>query len=312
MYQHCSGMWLIGLSLGIVVPLVTAQDQQRDERPSYSVDVSSPGAEIAPGVPVVLISQLKDPSGETIVDLERVHEKLLHVIIVADDLSWYAHEYPKQRRDGAFELRTIFPNPGRYVLFHNFMPEGGDVQVVAAEVVVPGEPPERQPLDVDATAPKDVGGYTVQLQFQDRPAAGREASLAFTVTRDGEPVRNLEPYLGARGHLVIISEDLQNFVHGYPLEEGPVEEEDDCDHGGGLSHESVHAAVGSIGAQVAFTAEFPATGLYRAWVQFRHRGRVLTVPFAFDVKGGNGRTARPSERATGKERIPRSEHGHHH
>ena len=40
---------------------------------------------------------------------------------------------------------------------------------------------------------------------------------------------------------------------------------------------------GESGATVSFHARFPEAGLYKAWAQFKHRGRVFTVPFVLKV-----------------------------
>ena len=65
--------------------------------------------------------------------------------------------------------------------------------------------------------------------------------------KDGKPVTNLQPYLGAMGHLVIISSDLKEFVHSHPHEEG-----------------AEHAAASKSGPNVDFEATFKAPGIYKA------------------------------------------------
>ena len=37
------------------------------------------------------------------------------------------------------------------------------------------------------------------------------------------------------------------------------------------------------GPSVSFLANFPKSGLYRAWGQFQHEGRLLTGDFTFEV-----------------------------
>ena len=79
--------------------------------------------------------------------------------------------------------------------------------------------------------------------------AGREADLDFEVTRGGKPV-NVEPYLGARGHLVALREGDLAFLHVHP----------DRD-------------------RLRFMAEFPSAGRYRLFLQFKTGGRVHTAAF---------------------------------
>jgi hypothetical protein len=89
------------------------------------------------------------------------------------------------------------------------------------------------------------------------PRAGSETELAFTVTRDGRPVRP-EPYLGAGGHLVALRE-------------------------GDLAYLHTHPAGGEGDAAVSFATEFPSEGRYRLFFQFQHEGRVQTAAFTREV-----------------------------
>ncbi len=246
---------------------------------TYSVEVRPAGGTIATGKPVSLLFAIKDPSGAPVTRLETVHEKILHLLMVSRDLSWYAHEHPEVQKDGTFILTFTFPQAGDYVLFHDFTPPKVGQQVVQVALNVPGTAPAPVPLKADASQPKTVSGYTVTLDTGGAIETGGEAHLAYTITRDGKPVTDLQPYLGAMGHLVIISRDLKQFVHSHP-------------HDGGEGEE--HASGGMTGPKVDFEAFFTAPGLYKSWAQFQHMGKVITVPFTFEVRQGSGQS-RPHE-----------------
>ena len=79
---------------------------------------------------------------------------------------------------------------------------------------------------------------------------------------------DLEPYLGAFGHLMIIHQDGQTFVHSHPMED------------------EAGIAQSKLG-NVAFNARFPKPGIYKAWGQFQRNDKVITIPFVFEVKGEN-------------------------
>ena len=69
-------------------------------------------------------------------------------------------------------------------------------------------------------APSDrrsVDGFDVS--FDGELVAGTESELTVTVTRDGEPVTDLQPYLGALGHLVAIRDGDLAYLHVHPLDE---------------------------------------------------------------------------------------------
>jgi hypothetical protein len=70
---------------------------------------------------------------------------------------------------------------------------------------------------------------------------------------------NLEPYLGALGHLILIHSDAVTFVHCHPDDRG--------------------VSPGTL----VFQARFPKPGVYRAWLQFQRAGRVFTSELRFEA-----------------------------
>jgi hypothetical protein len=226
----------------------------------YRVTVTPAGGAPQPGVATTLTFAIADPSGAPVTKLEVVHEKLVHLLIVSEDLSWFAHEHPERREDGTFELRMTFPAPGHYTLFHDFTPPRVGMQVVPVELTVAGTSPPAVPLVPDDQAEKIVDGFTARLASTTPLAAGKNLSLVVSLVRDGAPVRDLEPFLGAMGHLIIVSADRARFVHSHPV-------------------------AASRGPAVSFQCRFPAPGVYKAWAQFQHAGRVLTIPFTLRVPG---------------------------
>ena len=101
-------------------------------------------------------------------------------------------------------------------------------------------------------------GHEVRVAA-DAIRAGRESELRFTVMRDGEPV-TVEPYLGARGHLVALRQGDGAYLHVHPLDERT-------------------AGTGPV----RFATEFPTRGLYRLFLQFQVDGRVHTAAFTQSV-----------------------------
>jgi len=160
------------------------------------------------------------------------------------------------------------------------------------------------PLTVDADKPKTIDGFTVALDTEGKVNAGGKAHMSFNITKDGKPVTTLRPYLGAMGHLVIISQDGTQFVHAHPHEGGEhgagghdahgghgaggadAKKDDHGGHGGAAPK----AAVQTGGPKVDFEAHFKEPGTYKAWGQFNvgttEKERVLTVPFTFTVEKG--------------------------
>ena len=106
-----------------------------------------------------------------------------------------------------------------------------------------------------------VGGYEVTLDGELEP--GESSAVTATVTRDGEPVTDLEPYLGSYGHLVALREGDLAYLHVHPEDAGP-------------------------GPEVPFVAEVPSAGRYRLFLDFQHAGVVRTAAFTLETEEGHG------------------------
>jgi hypothetical protein len=269
---------------------------------THTVTVAAGGGkEIEAGKVAAMVFTLKDAKGAPVKDLDTVHEKVLHLLAVSKDLSWFAHEHPTRRADGTFTMPMTFPAGGEYTLYFDFTPKGSSQQVVPVKVTATGTPKAAVPLSVDADKPKTIDGFTVALDTEGAIKAGGNAHMSFNITKDGKPVSTLRPYLGAMGHLVIISEDGTQFVHAHPHEGGEHGASGADTHGGhgadskkddhgGHGGPAPKADVQTGGPKVDFEAHFKEPGTYKAWGQFNlgtaEKEKVLTVPFTFTVEKG--------------------------
>ena len=141
--------------------------------------------------------------------------------------------------------------PGSWRVLADFVPEGGEGITLGADLAVAGEVGASRPAPGEAVA--EVDGYTVTVSGD--LESGESSDLTVEVTRDGEPVTDLEPYLGAYGHLVALREGDLAYLHVHPEEAGP-------------------------GPEVPFVAEVPSAGGYRLFFDFQHDGVVRTAEFA--------------------------------
>jgi hypothetical protein len=129
----------------------------------------------------------------------------------------------------------------------------GKRRTLAADVPVDGEF-KRVRLPAPGPYARTDGGLDVGL-YHHGSGAGVPAHVQFEVAEQGRPVTaELQPYLGAMGHLVAIREDDLKYLHTHP-----------------------------DGGAPAFHVEYPTAGNYRVFVQFRHRGRVHTAAFTVAV-----------------------------
>ena len=107
----------------------------------------------------------------------------------------------------------------------------------------------------------------------------QDIGLKMTISEaaTGQPVHNLQPYLGAWAHIAIISEDTQDFVHVHPIED-PGQGVADYEKRPGPTPTFIHTATG-----------FRRPGVYKMWVQIQRNDKVSTFPFIFRVGAGHGR-----------------------
>lgn len=224
-----------------------------------------PGIEpLQPGKTARLIFTPRRCSDNAIPPLESVHTQKFHLIIVSRDLSFYDHLHPQEQPDGSYALDYAFPQPGIYLLFADVTPVGLPNQVFRLPVRVEGTPPAPAPLRIPMAYAKTQGDYRIALSVSPlSPRPREETILTFSFTENGKPVTDLQPWLGAPGHCVIISEDTQDYLHSHPL--------------------LLSAPPTRAGPSVTFHTLFPRSGRYKVWGQFMHRGRLLTVDFVVRV-----------------------------
>jgi hypothetical protein len=242
---------------------------------SYSVNVQFDPAIPQAGEPTNLnLVVTEQKIGEPIKDFDIIHDKLMHVIIVnRDDLSHFSHIHPKLHREtGNFHIAHAFAKAGNYKMWIDAKPKGG-IQILAAFAFIVEGQPVHFPAKIahEQTRVKNVHaqGQSYQIALNCEPeqlVAGRNVKMTFEIKdANGKPISDLEPLMAAGGHCVIIDADGREFLHVHPAEE-------------------VHDGVNWRGGpSISFLANFPKPGLYRAWGQFQHEGRLLTADFTFEV-----------------------------
>lgn len=198
--------------------------------------------------------RILDPDGGAVRDFDEQHDRAMHLMVVRRDLTQYRHLHPSMGADGTWSAPLTFPEGGVYRVFADFAAAGRSL-TLGDDLEVPGTY-EPVPLP-DPVGAERIGEYEVALASD--VVAGGEASLVFDVSRNGRPVEDLEPYLGALGHLVALREGDLAFLHVHP-----------------------ETGEGS-GPRTAFRAAFPSGGRYRLFFQFAHEGRVHTAAFTVEV-----------------------------
>jgi hypothetical protein len=206
------------------------------------------GTRFAADRPAPLTFRILDAHGDTVRDFETEQARRMHVIVVRRDLRRYQHLHPTQGTDGAWTTSLTLPEAGVYRAFADFRTNGAQ-HTLGIDLFVPGAfTPEDLPASSDTAR---VDGYDVTLHSQ-------PGELDFVVRRGGQLVTDLQPYLGARGHLVALRDGDLAYQHIHPDAKPPPE--------------------------LAFHIGDSEPGSYRLFLQFRHEGRVHTAAFTRVVK----------------------------
>jgi hypothetical protein len=266
----------------------------------YTADVTSLPTEINAGQESTLNIKLKGPTGEVIKNLEIVHEKPLHLLIVSKDLSEFYHLHPEPASDGTLQVKQTFPYGGEFRMYLDFKPQGGAQTVLQRDFIVQGSkrPPEQ--LVADTKLEKEVDTIRVSMKPDAELKAGKASMIGFEVfdKTSGKPALDLENYLGELAHFVVISEDLTDFVHAHPMtqSEHNTSSNENSSHSmnghphpeGDAAHDKENSA--SKTNKVFAHIEFPRPGLYKIWAQFQRQGKVITVPFVVKVEKSSDST----------------------
>jgi hypothetical protein len=217
-------------------------------------------ADIKPNQDTKMNLFITDKVGKPIENFDINHEKKMHLIVISKDLSFFNHIHPEYKGKGEFEVTTQFPAGGDYKLISDFIPTGGKQKVEMKWMNVSGRTAAPKPLQPESNLTKVVDGKEITLSF-DQLKTGMELNMNFTIkdANTKKPITNLQPYLGAIGHVVIMSADAENYLHVHPME-----------------------GQGS-GPDAKFMTEFSKSGIYKIWGQFQHEGKVFTVPFVVKV-----------------------------
>jgi hypothetical protein len=190
--------------------------------------------------------------GSTVRHFVRENTKLLHLIVVRTDLTGYEHVHPTLGRDGTFTVQLHIARPGTYRAIADFVTDGRKY-VLGTNLTAPG-PVHSTPVPVPVLESR-ADGYAVELQRPAQLTAGRDAQLTFRITRHGQPVDDLQPYLGSYGHLVALHAPELSYSHAHPISADPTN------------------------GAITFNTELNEHGTYRLFLQFQTQGRVRTVAF---------------------------------
>ena len=276
---------------------------------NYQVQVSTiPELPIA-GQPTKITIALKDNEGNPLKDLEIAHERILHAVIISEDLKEFAHKHPEDENtfnqevipNAVFNITHTFSKAQKYLIGFDFRYQGKDASYLY-DLEVSGQK-EAIFIEKDLNLKKRFGDYGVELQY-DTPElkSGDEAHLNYFITKEGEEVTDLQYYLGEPMHLSIVSADLGTFLHTHGELPGQEIQED---HEGFIPvvlangrHDikeefkkrqreiSPSLRPSQFGPEIETHVVFEHPGIYKIFGEFKHEERVIVTEFMVVVKPG--------------------------
>lgn len=252
-------------------------------------------APTATGTEGELALTITGPDGNPVTDFELEHEKELHLIAVRADGQHFRHVHPEMDDDGTWTIPWQWEAAGSYRVFADFVPaDTGEGITLSTSVQVAGD---YDPVPAEPAATTSVDGFDVSVEGD--LVAGSISELTMTITRDGEPVTTLEPYLGAFGHLVALRDGDLAYLHVHPHGDAPQAGE-------------------TSGPEIVFEATAPTEGRYLLYLDFQVDGEVRTAPLVIDTTtdagddgtGHSGGEHSDTESDTGDEHEEGADHGH--
>jgi hypothetical protein len=219
----------------------------------YTLTLRTPPATTAPASATFTITH----DGNTVTQFDPEQTKLMHFYLIRSDLTGFQHVHPAMSPDGTWTAPTKAVPAGDYRVYVQFVPRAdaaAGALTVSTPITVPGSDASAAARLPAPGATATVDGYTIALSGA--LTAGQEAPLTITISRSGQPVTDLQPYLDTYAHVTAIHQGDLAFAHLHP--EGTVSR----DHGG---------------PALNLHAQLPAPGNYRMFIQFQTNNTLHTA-----------------------------------
>ncbi|MBI2654077.1 hypothetical protein HYX02_04665 [Candidatus Woesearchaeota archaeon] len=208
--------------------------------------------DVQPGKEALLKFTINDiQSKKPVSNLEVIHDKIMHIVLVRDDLKHFDHVHPKMVESGGFAVPYEFLASGLYRIWIDFTIDGMQ-HIVDFDINVPG--------DVESEEKNLLDGIKVNFLTPNEIFADKEIELKFEIfDKNNKPVPITEKFLAADAHLISIDKSLEEFEHNH-------DEKFDKDN------------------KISFIHAFEKAGKHKIWIQFSVGGRTKTANSDVAVK----------------------------
>jgi hypothetical protein len=240
------------------------------------------------------------------------HGHVMHLFLIGQpgmEKMWHLH--PELADGGAFAQKLPAMPAGQYKLFADIVDKNGYPWTLVGDVDLPringaatgGDdsvwqgPRVTAPVSETSVALLSDGARIVWERGDGPLKANLPASFKFRVeTKDGSPVRDMEPYMGMVAHAQVVGTDLSIFAHLHPSGSVSMAALDLAQ--AGLAKRSAEGTPGMamdmnmkmaheggmLPSEFKFPYGFPRAGDYRVFVQIKRLGKVETAAFDAHVQ----------------------------
>jgi hypothetical protein len=255
---------------------------------------------------LVIRAKGQDPEWSKEVEMKDVipdHHHLMHLFLISTpemDRMWHLH--PERADGGAFVDDLPNMQAGHYEVFADIVDKAGFPWTLVGQIDLPeisgkalagddstwtGAPLAAEGNNTSVAQLAD-GGRIVWEKGSGPLAANASMVFKFKVEdKDGNPAKDLEPYMGMAGHAEFVSSDLSVFAHIHPAGSASMAALE-LANGVPRGNESItgdHAMPDGmpipelLSSEVSFPYGFPKPGEYRIFVQIKRAGQVETGVF---------------------------------
>jgi hypothetical protein len=210
--------------------------------------------------------------------------KIMHMIVVSDDLVDFQHVHPVLHPDGHLTIDLHLAERGLYHIYLDGLPHGSSRHVFRFDVPSETNAPAAKRALHATGASVAVGPYTVTIDPTSVPA-GEIATIDVHIFKNGRPANDLHPYLGVMAHGVFIGVNDLAYMHGHGMTADMLDMNSANDCG-----DSMMAAMTpmppdlNIGNTFEFQVLAPSSQDYDFWMQFMGGKTLYTAPFLITTR----------------------------
>lgn len=209
----------------------------------------------------------KDGAPVTLAALEERHTQKIHLLVVDESLIDYHHLHPVAGTDaGSYSFSFTPATAHNYIVYADVKHIAGAAQMVGVKLQG-ASPCAGDCTDRSAAASASTAGITGTVVFADKDIkADTPVNAEVTLTgADGKPLADLEPVMGAYGHIVGFYEGMTDVAHMHPMGAEP---KNDTDRGA---------------SPLKFMLHPDHPGYMKYFVQIRRGGKDVFLPFGIEI-----------------------------